>query len=99
MMDPSQTKALTALEPFIQTVLTSKSPTPRFLADIITRATSAQGTYIFTELLQLEQIQSLQSSPEFKNYLTLLELFSWGTWEDFQGMWQDLKAAREYLGC
>ncbi|KKY22798.1 putative cop9 signalosome subunit 7 [Phaeomoniella chlamydospora] len=83
-MDPSQTKALTALEPFIQTVLTSKSPTPRFLADIITRATSAQGTYIFTELLQLEQIQSLQSSPEFKNYLTLLELFSWGTWEDFQ---------------
>lgn len=84
-MDPAQTKALSALQPFIQHVLTTTSPTPRFLADIISRATSAQGTYIFSELLQLEPIQSLRSSTEFQTHLTLLEIFSWGTWEDYQG--------------
>ena len=84
-MDPSQTKAFTALQPFIHLVQTTSSPSPRFLADLITHAISAQGTYVFSELLQLEPIQSLRASAEFKNRLTLLEIFSWGTWEEYQG--------------
>ena len=85
-MEVSQTKALAALQPFIELASSTKSSTPRFLSDLITRATSAPGTYIFTELLQLAPIQSLRSSDDFARYLTLLELFSWGTWEEYNGV-------------
>ena len=85
-MEQAQIKALAALQPFVYQVTTTKLPSPRFLADIITRATSAPGTYIFTELLQLAQIQALSSDDtpdEYKGYLTLLELFSWGTYSEY----------------
>jgi COP9 signalosome complex subunit 7 len=86
-MDQSYAKALAALQPFIHLATTTKSPSHRFLADLITRATSAPGTYIFTELLQLPAIQSLRAadvSTEYSAYLTLLELFSWGTYEEYK---------------
>ena len=86
-MDQAQTRALAALEPFILLATTTKSPSHRFLADLITRATSAQGTYIFTELLQTAAIQSLRSPdtpPESAAYLTLLEVFSYGTYEEYK---------------
>jgi hypothetical protein len=88
-MDQAQTRALSALQPFIHLALTTSSPTPRFLADLITRATSAPGTYIFTELLQTPAIQSLRSPdtpPEFQAYLTVLEIFSYGTYEEYTSM-------------
>ena len=88
-MDQAQTRALSALQPFIHLALTTSSPTPRFLADLITRATSAPGTYIFTELLQTPAIQSLRSAdtpPEFQAYLTVLEIFSYGTFEEYKSM-------------
>jgi COP9 signalosome complex subunit 7 len=88
-MDQAQTRALSALQPFIHLALTTSSPTPRFLADLITRATSAPGTYIFTELLQTPAIQSLRSADtphEFQAYLTVLEIFSYGTFEEYKSM-------------
>jgi COP9 signalosome complex subunit 7 len=88
-MDQAQTRALSSLQPFIHLALTTSSPTPRFLADLITRATSAPGTYIFTELLQTPAIQSLRSAdtpPEFQAYLTILEIFSYGTFEEYKSM-------------
>jgi len=83
-MDQAQPKALAALQPFIIEAISTKSPSPRFLKDLIVRATSASGTYIFTELLQTSAIQSLQTAEaEYKAYLTLLETFSWGTYEEY----------------
>ncbi len=86
-MDQTHVKALAALQPFIHIATTTKSPTHRFLSDLITRATSAAGTYVFTELLQSESIQSLRAADvpaQYAAYLTLLEIFSWGTYEDYQ---------------
>lgn len=82
-MEQAHMKALAALQPFIYQVTTTKSPSPRFIADIITRATSAPGTFIFTELLQLQQVQALRTSDEYKSHLTLLELFSWGIYAEY----------------
>lgn len=86
-VDQAQTRALAALQPFIHLAVTTKSPSPRILADLITRATSAQGTYIFAELLQTPAIQSLRSGDtpqEFQSYYTVLEIFSYGTLADYQ---------------
>ena len=81
-MDQTQQKALNALESYI---LLSKSATsPRAAADLVTQATSALNTYVFAELLQTPNIQSLRTaSAEYAPYLTLLEIFSWGTWSDY----------------
>ena len=89
-MDQTYVKALAALQPFIHLATTTKAPTHRFLSDLITRATSAAGTYVFTELLQLESIQSLRAGDvpaEYSAYLSLLELFSWGTYEEYKSMY------------
>ncbi|KAH8899298.1 hypothetical protein GQ53DRAFT_306369 [Thozetella sp. PMI_491] len=76
------TKALSALEPFL--ALTKSATSPRAAADLITRATSAPNTFVFTELLQAQQIQALASSAEFTAYLTLLQIFSYGTYSSYQ---------------
>ncbi|KAK3950348.1 hypothetical protein QBC32DRAFT_241682 [Pseudoneurospora amorphoporcata] len=76
-----QAKALNALEPFI--ALSKSATSPRAAADLVTRATSAANTFIFTELLQTPQIQSLANSDEFSSYLTLLQVFSHGTYGDY----------------
>ena len=47
------------------------------------RATSAPNTFVFTELLQTPQIQSLASSDEFAPHLTLLHIFSHGTYSSY----------------
>ncbi|KAL8836700.1 MAG: hypothetical protein Q9170_002832 [Blastenia crenularia] len=81
-MDPTQQKALNALESFI---LLSKSATsPRPAADLVTQATSAPNTYVFAELLQTPNISALKSAPaEYSSYHQLLEIFAWGTWSDY----------------
>ncbi|KAH7138668.1 hypothetical protein B0J11DRAFT_22330 [Dendryphion nanum] len=77
-----QTRALNALEPFL--ALTKTANSPRAAADLITQATSAPNTYVFAELLQTPNIQNLRSSEEYASYLTLLEIFAWGTWSDYK---------------
>jgi len=78
-----QTKALNALEPFL--ALSKSATSPRAASDLIVQATSAPNTYVFAELLQTPNIQSLRSSDEYSPYLTLLEIFAWGTWADYKG--------------
>ncbi|KAH6220077.1 hypothetical protein HBI42_105500 [Parastagonospora nodorum] len=77
-----QTKALNALEPFL--ALTKSATSPRAASDLITQATSAPNTYVFAELLSTPNIQNLRNSEEYAPYLTLLEIFAWGTWEDYK---------------
>jgi COP9 signalosome complex subunit 7 len=63
----------------------SKSATaPRAAADLITRATSNPNTFLFTELLQTPEVQALSQSDEFKPYLHLLQVFSYGTYARYQ---------------
>ncbi|KAL7821902.1 hypothetical protein V8C26DRAFT_325075 [Trichoderma gracile] len=76
-----QTKALNALEPFL--ALSKSATSHRAAADLVTRATSAPNTFLFTELLQTPQIQALASSPEFTPYLTLLQIFSYGSYKTY----------------
>ena len=80
--DQTQQKALNALESY---VLLSKSATsPRAATDLILQATSAPNAFVFAELLETPNIQSLRTaSSEYAAYLTLLEIFSWGTWSDY----------------
>ncbi|KAF1851367.1 COP9 signalosome subunit 7 [Cucurbitaria berberidis CBS 394.84] len=77
-----QTKALNALEPFL--ALSKSATSPRAASDLVVQATSAPNTYVFAELLQTPNIQNLRSSAEYASYFTLLEIFAWGTWEDYK---------------
>ncbi|KAF4632683.1 hypothetical protein G7Y89_g5448 [Cudoniella acicularis] len=76
-----QTKALNALEPFL--ALTKSASSPRAAADLIARATSAPNTFIFNELLCTPQIQALSNSEEYASHLTLLKVFSYGTYTSY----------------
>ena len=83
-MDQTQQKALNALEPYI--LLSKSANSPRAAADLVTQATSAPNTFVFAELLQTPNIRSLQTaSEEYAPYLTLLQIFAWGTWSEYTG--------------
>ncbi|KAJ5374813.1 hypothetical protein N7517_006819 [Penicillium concentricum] len=86
-MDQTHTRALEALQPFIHLARSNNAGSPRFIANLITNATSSTQTYVFAELLELPTVQALRSPDtpaEFKGYLKLLEIFAWGTWQEYQ---------------
>lgn len=86
-MDQVHTRAIEALQPFIHLANSNSALSPRFVANLITNATSSPNTYIFAELLETPAVQGLRSQDvpeEFHGYLTLLEIFAWGTWQDYQ---------------
>jgi hypothetical protein len=78
-----QTRAINALAPFL--ALSKSATSARAAADLVTQATSATHTYVFGELLQTPNIQSLRDDAQYSNHYTLLELFAWGTWAEYQG--------------
>ncbi|EGE03033.1 ACOB protein [Trichophyton equinum CBS 127.97] len=85
-MDQSQKQALGALQPFIYLANSSTTHSARFIANIITNATSAPNTFIFAELLETQAVQSLarpDTPEEYRSYLKLLEIFAWGSWEEY----------------
>ena len=84
-MDQIQQKALNALEPYI--LLSKSANSPRAAADLVTQATSAPNTFVFAELLHTPNIQALQTAPkDYAPYLTLLQIFAWGTWSEYIGL-------------
>lgn len=70
------------IQPFIE--LAQSSKTPAAAAQLVTVATSAPQTFTFTELLQEPNIQALADSPEHSSYHTLLQIFSYGTYETYR---------------
>lgn len=78
-----QSRAINALAPFL--ALSKSANSPRAAADLVTQATSAQNTYVFAELLQTAAIQNLRQDAQYANHYRLLEIFAWGTWEDYHG--------------
>ncbi|RDW94170.1 COP9 signalosome complex subunit 7 [Aspergillus mulundensis] len=86
-MDQVHHRALDALQSFIALADSGSASSPRYAANIITNATSSPHTYVFAELLERPAIQALRSPDtpaELQGYLTLLEIFAWGTWQDYQ---------------
>ena len=52
-------------------------------ADLIIRATSTPGCYVFSELLYHPNVQSLGTHPEYLPYLKHLQIFTYGTYHDY----------------
>ena len=84
-MDQTQQKSLNALEPYLALAKSANAPTAA--TQVISQAISASNTFVFAELLQSPNIQALQNAaPEQASFLTVLQIFSWGTWKDYKGM-------------
>ncbi|KAL4933882.1 CSN complex subunit 7 [Aspergillus undulatus] len=86
-MDQVHHRALDALQSFIALADSSSASSPRYVANIITNATASPHTYVFAELLEQPSVQVLRSTDtpaDLRGYLTLLEIFAWGTWQDYQ---------------
>ncbi|KAJ5983382.1 hypothetical protein N7481_005481 [Penicillium waksmanii] len=86
-MDQTHGRALEALQPFIHLANSNSATSPRFIANLITNATSSPQTYVFAELLETETVQALASPDtpaEYQAYLKLLQIFAWGTWQEYQ---------------
>ena len=83
-MDQTQSRALAALEPFV--ALSKSASSSRAAAELIVQAISAPNTYVFAELLQTPNIRALgngDADASAAAHLKLLEIFAWGTWEDY----------------
>ncbi|KAK2808077.1 hypothetical protein FQN50_004995 [Emmonsiellopsis sp. PD_5] len=86
-MEKTHTRALEALQPYVHLAKTSSTSTPRYITDLINRATAAPNTFVFAELLETPAVQALRSPDtpdEYRAYFFLLEIFAWGTWEEYQ---------------
>jgi COP9 signalosome complex subunit 7 len=77
-----QQRALNALEPFL--ALSKSATSPRAAVDLVNQATSAPNAFVFAELLHTPNINALKSSPDHSSHYKLLEIFAWGTWQDYQ---------------
>lgn len=68
-------------KPFL--ALSKAATAPRAAADLVLQATSAPNTFIFTELLAQPEIQALVTSADYSPALTVLQVFSYGTWATY----------------
>jgi len=68
------------LEPFL---LISKSAKGAAAVKLIQDAISAQGVYFFAELLDTPSIKDLANNEQHRPYYTLLEVFTYKTYQDY----------------
>ncbi|KAJ8518933.1 hypothetical protein ONZ45_g4064 [Pleurotus djamor] len=68
------------LEPFL---LIGKSMKGAAAAKLIQDVTSAPGVFVFSELLELSNIQELSGSEQYAQHLELLKLFSYKSYADY----------------
>ncbi|WVQ84974.1 hypothetical protein IAT38_007138 [Cryptococcus sp. DSM 104549] len=69
------------IEPFL---LLARSTRGAAAAKIVMDATAAPGVYVFSELLEIPNIQQLASDPTFGSHYQLLRLFAYGTLAQYQ---------------
>lgn len=74
---------LTALAPYLAL---AKSATGRAAADLVVQATQAPGCFVFSELLEMPNIQKLAENPDGSKYLELLKIFAYGSYTDYKGL-------------
>ncbi|KAG6810899.1 hypothetical protein H0H92_009891 [Tricholoma furcatifolium] len=68
------------LEPFL---LMGKGLKGAAAAKLIQDVTSAPGVFVFSELLELPNIQELGKSEQYEQSLSLLQLFAYKTYQDY----------------
>ena len=68
-----------------QFLLLAKSAKGAAAAQLVHEATSSPGLYVFGELLEMETIQGL-GGTEHAHFLRLLEVFAFGTYTDYKGV-------------
>lgn len=68
------------LEPYL---LLSKSSKGAGAAKLIQEVTAAPGVYVFSELLDMPNIQELSASPTHSQFYSLLQLFAYKTYMDY----------------
>ncbi|KAF8939849.1 hypothetical protein EDD21DRAFT_162159 [Dissophora ornata] len=69
------------LEPYLAL---SKSAKGAGCVQLIKDALAAPGVMVFGELLDMPNVAELKSNPEHARYHRLLEIFSFGTYQDYQ---------------
>ncbi|KAG0305904.1 hypothetical protein BGZ98_003309 [Dissophora globulifera] len=69
------------LEPYLAL---SKSAKGAGCVQLIKDALAAPGVMVFGELLDMPNVAELKSNPEHARYHRLLEIFSYGTYQDYQ---------------
>ncbi|KAF7303581.1 PCI domain-containing protein [Mycena indigotica] len=74
------TNFVAKLEPYL---LMAKSAKGAGAAKLIADATSAHGVFVFSELLELPNIQELKTNETHAKSFALLELFAYRTYEDY----------------
>ncbi|WPH05052.1 Hypothetical protein R9X50_00795100 [Acrodontium crateriforme] len=79
-----QSRALDALGPYL--ALAKSANSPRAASDLITQATSNLNTYVFAELLNQPNIQSLSGNEQYGGYYEILKVFAWGTWKEYKSL-------------
>jgi len=72
---------LVRLEPFL---LIAKSAKGAAAAKLVQDAISAPGVFVFSELLETPSIQELQTNDQHKGWLDVLQLFAYGTYQDYK---------------
>ncbi|AAW45331.2 conserved hypothetical protein [Cryptococcus deneoformans JEC21] len=70
-----------SLEPFL---ILARSTKGAAAAKIILDVTAAPGVYVFSELLEMPNIQELSSDASFGGHFQLLQLFAYGTLQDYE---------------
>ncbi|KAH0606670.1 uncharacterized protein H6S33_003504 [Morchella sextelata] len=70
-----------ALQPYLAL---AKSATGRAAADLVTQATQAPGVFVFSELLEMPNIQALAGNADGAKYLDLLKIFAYGSYSDYK---------------
>ncbi|KAI9100445.1 hypothetical protein DFS34DRAFT_486008 [Phlyctochytrium arcticum] len=81
------TSSSAKLEPF---VLLAKNVKGAAAVQLICDTISAPNVFVFSELLELPNVQELKQNPQHAPYVSLLELFAYGTYQDYKQQSQNL---------
>ncbi|KAI9145525.1 hypothetical protein BKA69DRAFT_1121356 [Paraphysoderma sedebokerense] len=78
-----------------QYLLLSKSAKGAAAVALINEVLGATGIYVFAELIEMPNIKELESHPEHSVYFKLLQLFAYGTYQDYKGQQSSLPTLTE----
>ncbi|KAK9722099.1 hypothetical protein K7432_002946 [Basidiobolus ranarum] len=65
-------------------LLLAKSAKGAACAQLIKELLAAPNTFVFSEVLRMPNVTELKNQPEYASYFSLLELFSYGTYQDYK---------------
>jgi len=86
-----------SVNPLEQFVLLAKNAKGAAAVELIKQALEAPGVFVFGELLDMPNIQDLTNSPH-SAYLTLLNIFAYGTYKNVSESQEPLPEVTEAMG-